>query len=186
MKKYILIVFLLHSMNVLAQTKAGSFSASAPGSVIKLDITFGGLQYEFKTGEHNSINLGVLYSFAGLANHDKFDFQITPEYRYYFSQKSGWPSGFYLAEYLFYKDYMVTRDQGSGYSVFSRDHVKTAGMGLKPGYQFVFADRFSFDFGLGFGYNLYRSVEHQVGFAIIDEASHNFNFTGGLTIGYIF
>jgi hypothetical protein len=156
-------------------------------SIIKIEVAQGGIQFENKSKKKTSLVLSLQYSFVGLANKDKYDFQITPEYRFYLSQKREWPEGFYLGNYIFYKDYVVARDmKSSGLMIYSKDLVKTAGFGLKLGYQRKLTNRIPIDFGIGLGYNVFRDVTHKFGIEIIKESTHYLNFTGGLSIGYIF
>lgn len=156
-------------------------------SIIKIEFAQGGIEFENKSTKKNSFTLSVQYSYVGLANKDKYNFQITPEYRFYLSQKKEWPEGFYLGNYIFYKDYVVARDMKSnGLLIYSKDLVKTAGFGLKLGYQIKLTNRIPIDFGMGLGYNLFRDVTHKMGIEIIKESTHYLNFTGGLSIGYIF
>jgi hypothetical protein len=156
-------------------------------SIIKIEFALGGIQFERKNKKKNSFTLSLQYSYAGLVDKDKFDFQITPEYRFYLSQKREWPEGFYLGNYLFYKDYIVARNiESNGLMIYSKDLVKTAGFGLKLGYQKKLANRIPIDFGMGLGYNIFRDVKHKIGIEIINESTHYLNFTGGLSIGYIF
>jgi hypothetical protein len=170
-------VLILYSFQVHAQHSNGN-------SVLKLGLIPGGLEYEHKTSVNTSINFALYYRYKGLVNKDFYDFQITPEFRFYFSKSRNWAEGFYLGSYLFYKDYIVARDtELNGISSYSRDDVKTAGIGLKPGFQFNLLEWITFDLGLGLGYNLYRDVAHKAGNRIIDESSHYLNFTGGITIG---
>ncbi|SHE77433.1 Protein of unknown function [Mariniphaga anaerophila] len=170
-----------------AQQDKNATGSSVFSNVIKVGVAPGGIEYEYRTGNKTSVNLAIHYSYAGLANPDNYNLQITPEFRYYFSKNKKWAEGFYLGGYLFYKDYRVARDMESGSSsVYSRDDVKTAGVGLKPGYQFVLDKRITFDFGLGLGYNLYCDVTHKEGEEIINESTHHLNFTGGMTIGFLF
>lgn len=128
--------------------------------------------------------MSVLYSYKGLINSDNKDFQIVPEYRHYFSKKE-WPAGFFVGSYAFFKNYIVARDMDSyGSKVFSKDWVKTSGIGLKIGYQWLLVDRISFDMSMGLGYNIYCDVVHKEGVIIIDENSHDLNFSGMLSFGY--
>ncbi len=156
-------------------------------SVLKLGIIPGGIEYEHKTSNNTSINFAIYYRYAGLVNRDNYDFQISPEFRFYLSRNKNWADGFYLGSYLFYKDYIVARDvESNGYIAYSRDDVTTAGIGLKAGYQYNMAEWISLDFGMGFGYNAYRAVTHKTGFEIINEPTHYLNFTGGMAIGIKF
>ena len=155
-------------------------------SIIKIEVAQGGIEFEKKSNKKTSLVLSLQYSFAGLANNDKYNFQITPEYRFYLSQKKEWPEGFYVGNYLFYKDYVVARDMKSnGLMIYSKDLVKTAGFGLKFGYQWKLTNRIPIDLGVGLGYNVFRDVTHKIGIEIIKESTHYLNFTGGLSIGYI-
>jgi hypothetical protein len=173
-------VFVLFCLQIQAQSHSSDLN-----SVIKLGLRPGGIEYEHKTGLHTSVNLALYYNYKGLINKDDYDFQITPEFRYYLSNGVIGTEGFYLGSYLFYKDYIVARNiETNNVVVYSRDDVKTAGIGLKTGFQFNIIERISLDFGMGLGYNLYRDVSHKTGDIIINESTHHLNFTGGLAIGF--
>jgi hypothetical protein len=173
-------VFVLFCFQIQAQNLN-----SEVNSVLKLGLRPGGIEYEHKTSNSTSVNLALYYNYKGLVNKDDYDFQITPEFRYYLSNGMNWAEGFYLGSYLFYKDYIVARDiESNGVSVYSRDDVKTAGPGIKTGFQYNIIDWISLDFGIGLGYNLYRDVKNKTGNNIIKESTHHLNFTGGLSIGF--
>ena len=55
-------------------------------SIIKFEFAIGGIQFENKSYKKSSFNFTLQYRFAGLADKDKYDFQITPEYRFYLSK----------------------------------------------------------------------------------------------------
>lgn len=154
-------------------------------SIIKVELYFGGIEYEYKLNDQSSLNLSMQMN--GILNLDKHDLQIIPEYKYYLSRWLGSPNGFYLGSYLFYRDYNVSKNiQSEGLMIYSRDYVKTAGLGVKIGYQTLFLERFSFDFGVGLGYNVFRDVKHALGIGILNESSLNKSITGGVTVGYAF
>jgi hypothetical protein len=156
-------------------------------SIIKIELAQGGLQFEHKNKKKNSLHLSLQYSYSSFFNKDDYNVQITPEFRFYLSNRRAWPYGFYLANYLFYKDYIVARDMKSnGNLIYSKDLVKTSGLGLKAGYQSYLANRITVDFGMGLGYNIFRDVKHELGVLIIEESTHYLNFTGALSFGYTF
>ena len=187
LKLFTIITFSLISFPIKAQ----EYSLINPDennfkSIIKIEVAQGGIEFETKSNKKTSLVLSLQYSFAGLTNKDKYNFQITPEYRFYLSQEKEWPEGFYVGNYLFYKDYVVARDMKSnGLMIYSKDLVKTAGLGLKFGYQRKLTNRIPMDIGMGLGYNVFRDVTHKIGIEIIKESTHYLNFTGGLSFGYI-
>jgi hypothetical protein len=188
LKSFTIITFFSFTYPIKAQeTSLINTDKNNSISIVKIEVAQGGIQFENKSKKKTSLVLSLQYSFAGLANKDKYDFQITPEYRFYLSKKREWPEGFYLGNYIFYKDYVVARDMKSnGLMIYSKDLVKTAGFGLKLGYQRKLTNRIPIDFGMGLGYNVFRNVTHKFGIEIIKESTHYLNFTGGLSIGYIF
>jgi hypothetical protein len=188
LKLFTIITFFSISYPINAQeTSLTNSDENNLKSIIKIEVAQGGIQFENKSKKKTSLVLSLQYSFAGYANKDKHDFQITPEYRFYLSPKKEWPEGLYLGNYIFYKDYIVARDMKSnGLMIYSKDLVKTAGFGLKLGYQKKLTNRIPIDFGMGLGYNVFRNVTHKFGVEIIEESTHYLNFTGGLSIGYIF
>jgi hypothetical protein len=56
------------------------------------------------------------------------------------------------------------------------------------GYQMKFGntDRIPLDITMGFGYNIYRDVNHLEGVEIIEESSYFINFLGQITFGFTF
>jgi hypothetical protein len=154
-------------------------------SIIKLEFYLGGIQYEYRTGYRSTLNLSMQLN--GIFNLDKHDLQITPEYKYYFSSWKGSPYGLYVGSYLFYRDYNISKNiLSEGFMVYSRDLVKTGGVGLKLGFQTLVLDQFSFDFGIGLGYNVFRDVKTAFGVGIVNESTLNTSVTGGVTVGYAF
>jgi len=173
---------------LLAQDNVGGVGIEKSyKSIIKIELAQGGLQFEQKNKKKNSLHFSLQYSYSAFFNKDDYDFQVTPEYRFYLSNRRAWPYGLYLSNYLFYKDYIVARDmKSSGNLIYSKDLVKTAGLGIKLGYHKKLAERITLDFGMGLGYNIFRDVKHELGVSIIEESTHYLNFTGALSIGYAF
>lgn len=178
--------FSLFANSVLAKQITPSENDSST-SQIKVEFVFGGIQYEKMIGKRTSLNFGVQYSPKVFSNPDDYDFQLTPEMRFYFSKRNLPFEGFYFGPYLFYKDYIVAREiESAGVTKYSADLVTTTGMGMKIGYSCELFRNVILDLGLGFGFNFTCNVKHKEGFPIIDESSHYFNATGGMTIGYAF
>lgn len=155
-------------------------------NILKVETFAGGIQFEHRICKRSSFQMSVIYGYRGLIDNDYKDFQVVPEYRYYLSEKE-WPAGFFVGSYAFFKNYIVARDMDSyGSKIFSKDLVKTSGIGLKVGYQWLLVDKISFDISMGLGYNIYCDVLHKEGVIIIEEDSHYFNFSGMLSFGYLF
>lgn len=87
----------------------------------------------------------------------------------------------------YYKDYIVAEDKETNSGlIYSRDNVKTYGIGLKGGMEKRFNDRFKFEFFFGVGYNIYKVIKNIEGVPILDPDKLNINAVAGLNIGYLF
>ena len=94
-----------------------------------IGLTFGAA-YENVTSTETSVQVSFLVS--------EFGFAVTPEFRYYLSEKSYAPTGFYVAPFLQYSEY----DDGS-----------ELGAGLVIGGQRLFKEKISVDWYFGPSYN---------------------------------
>jgi hypothetical protein len=156
---------------------------------LKLELLFGGIQFEKMVHDKGSIQLSIGYSYHQISDPNSYSFHVIPEYRFYPMNKQIWPTGIYIGSFLYYKDFIVARDiEQNNMTLFSRDKVKTGGIGVNTGYQWFLGKkkRMTTNIEFGFGYNIFRNVNHLDGFAIIDEDTYNFNFIGGITLGYAF
>ncbi|MCV9387271.1 DUF3575 domain-containing protein [Reichenbachiella ulvae] len=178
----LLILFITYSLVSKAQN-------TEYNSMIKFETVHGGLHFTQKIKDRSSISIIVNYDLRYLINPNYYDLQISPEYRFHLSKKNAWPRGFYIGTYLFFKDFVVARPiEQNNIMIDSKDEIVTAGIGIKPGYQLTFpaSGRWVIDWGLGFGYNIYRDVNNVEGVPIINEDSYDVNFSANIAVGYVF
>ena len=156
----------------------GSAAAHAQTNAVKVDIIrpiFNtlALSFEHKLSESSSFQIGVAGTFAanegGFSNSDALKtsgFAITPEYRFYLSEKRPALEGFYVAPYLRYQH---LNQSGTYYSNYYYDpnnpnyqpagqkyeaSLNAFGLGVVVGRHWIFKQKFSLDAYAGPGYNV--------------------------------
>lgn len=136
---------------------------------------------------------------AGYAYSDRLTgFGITPELRYYLSERKDAPAGFFVAPFLSYRYYKADYEDYNYNSPNSIERSATfhgVGVGITVGGQWVFKKRISLDvwggtgYGLGFAkeevsendpnyYPYFSEFPYQDGGAFLAR--------GGVTIGFLF
>ena len=156
-------------------------------SIIKVEVLNGGLQFEQKIKENSSVNVGIQYGYELIFNPKEYDYNLTLDYRYSFSNKRNFIFDFYLGGLAYYKDYSVADDKETNSGItYSRDNVKTIGLGLKGGMERRFLDRFKYEFFFGIGYNIYKDIKNIEGVPILNPDKLNINAVAGLNFGYLF
>ncbi|MBX9890955.1 MAG: DUF3575 domain-containing protein [Chitinophagaceae bacterium] len=90
-------------------------------------VRTGSFFYERKIGTNSSLQLGVFYTGSKFDELKLRGFGITPEFRYYASEK-GAMEGFYLAPFLRYQHYEITE-------LMNKGTLNTFGGGLLIGKQ---------------------------------------------------
>lgn len=107
--------------------------------------TFSGF-YERKISPSSSLQLGVSYTGAELDEVKLRGWSVTPEFRYYATQK-GAMQGFYVAPFMRYGNFEVD-------DKISKGDLKTIGGGLLVGNQWIFGKGISLDLFIGPSYNV--------------------------------
>lgn len=141
-----------------------STAASAQTNALKVNIfsplvRTGSFFYEHKVGDHNSAQLGGLFTNWSSGSTKVTGFAITPEYRFYLSEKKPAMQGFYFAPYMRYQNLTLTVADdymdinGNSRQSEGKASLNTIGGGVLAGYQFVFKRRFTLDTFLGPSYN---------------------------------
>ena len=142
----------------------GAGSASAQTNVIKINIfsplvKTGSFFFEHKLNESSSLQLGALFTSYNIGDTDLSGFAITPEYRFYLSEKKEAMEGFYVAPFLRYQNltlkatYDAYNSNGTTTQQTEKASLDTFGGGILVGHQWIFKQRFSLDTFLGPSYN---------------------------------
>lgn len=202
-------------------------AAHAQTNVLKVDIIQPiintiALSFEHKLSESSSFQLGVAGTFGYKDNgHFNFfngstgyyysgqsstsGFSITPEYRFYLSEKHAAPEGFYVAPYVRYQYLRATTDyygynSGGGYpyptptSTQSNEASLNAfGLGVIVGKHWIFKKQFSIDLYIGPGYTFSDTSSNQPGYKpskgdFVGQlgSNNNYDFRGGASFGIAF
>ncbi|GGG37748.1 DUF3575 domain-containing protein [Hymenobacter glacieicola] len=145
---------------------ASATSALAQNNIVKVNILSplvktGSFFYEHKVSDNSSLQLGGLFTNWTIDDETKISgFAITPEYRFYLSEKHAAPEGFYVGPFLRYqnlnlKTSSIEYDPNTGEEYTSTDEgtLNTFGGGVVVGRQWVFKERFALDVFLGPSYN---------------------------------
>jgi hypothetical protein len=184
--------FLLVAILFVSQV---SQAQDGPKNIVKVNflspiVSTASLFYERVISESASVQLGFLYTGAGIGSGDTKTtirgFAITPEFRYYLSEK-GAPQGFFVAPYLRYQNYQLTAKD----AFTSTDEKATFsgfGGGAVVGGQWIFKQRVSLEVFGGPGYTS-RNVKYE-GTATEDDFTFGglsgFTFRFGATVGIAF
>ena len=149
---------------------ASSTVALAQNNVVKVNILSplvktGSFFYEHKLNDNSSLQLGALFTSWSIDGNDTkvTGFALTPEYRFYLSEKSSAPEGFYVGPFVRYQNLTLK----STYEDYSYDNngnpttstqtdeasLNTLGGGVVVGRQWIFKERFALDLFLGPSYN---------------------------------
>jgi len=141
-------------------------AASAQSNAVKANIfsplvKTGSFFYERQLGEHRSAQLGGLFTSWGTNGTSISGFALTPEYRFYLSEKKTGLEGFYLGPYVRYQNLTLKNETEIAYpdedgnlsSMSGKAALNTLGGGVVAGYQLQFKKRFTLDTFLGPSYN---------------------------------
>jgi outer membrane autotransporter protein len=189
MKKLILlaILFSAFSFSTQAQTeKKNIFKVNFLSPI----VSTGSIFYERVITESASLQLGFFYTGASIGSGDSKTsirgIGITPEFRYYLSDK-GAPQGFFVAPYLRYQSFNLTAKDEST-NLDEKAKFTGFGGGLLVGGQWLFKDKISLDVWGGPGLTS-RKFEYE-GTASEDDfelgALGGFTFRFGATLGFAF
>lgn len=143
----------------------------------------GSFFYERGLNENSTAQFGFFYTGISFEETIFRGFGITPEYRYYLSDKKPAPHGFFLAPYLRYQSFNLSIENEVGKATLS-----TIGGGLLVGAQTVLKDVISIEAFLGPNYS--------AGSIKVDSGSEDRFSTGilgggfglrfGVTLGIVF
>lgn len=166
-----LILVLLFASNT--QTKA----QDSPQNVVKINILSpilrtASLFYERAISESSSLQLGLFYTGLSIDDTRFRGFGITPEFRYYLSDK-GAPQGFFIAPFVRYQNFTLTAEDEFSQSGESKADLNSFGGGLLVGGQWIFKDIISLDVWGGPSYST-STIK-------VEEGSEDDFSTGGVT-----
>jgi hypothetical protein len=179
-------------------------SASAQDNIVKVNILSpivktGSFFFEHKLNDNSSVQLGALFTSWSIGDTKVTGFAITPEYRFYLSERKAAMEGFYVAPFVRYQNLtlkdtytglMYNSNTGTYTTSTSTDEASldTFGGGVLVGHQWIFKQRFSLDAFLGPSYNG-GSVSYKNGSnsGTLDAGSFKgFGIRTGITFGIAF
>lgn len=149
--------------------------------------------FNFNNGSNN------YYYYSG--QNSTSGFSITPEYRFYLSEKHEAPEGFYVAPYLRYQHLSSTSDSyqynpmtgTSYYGQRIEASLNAFGLGVIVGKHWIFKKRFSIDLYTGPGFTFASTSSNQPGYTPSKRdfvgqlgSDNNYDFRGGATFGIAF
>lgn len=155
MKNYFILFFTLAVLSLSFTLKVQA--QDDPQNIIKINIlspiaSTASLFYERGLNENSSLQLGLFYTNVSIIDTKIRGFGITPEYRYYLSEK-GNMQGFFVAPFLRYQNFQLT----SEVTLFNaqEDNATFSGIGggLLIGGQWIFKKRISLDLWGGPSYS---------------------------------
>jgi hypothetical protein len=135
--------------------------------------------YERKVSPSASVQLGFSFTGAELDDVNIDGWSITPEFRYYATQK-GAMQGFYVAPFMRFGNFDLD-------DKVSKAEMKTIGGGLLVGHQWIFSKGLSLDVFLGPSYNT-GNIKITQGTTEPETPSSidGFGIRSGLTLGIAF
>ena len=164
-------------------------AASAQDNVLKVNILSpivktGSFFFEHKLSDNSSFQLGGLFTKWSITDGTEFSgFAITPEYRFYLSERKDAMEGFYVGPYLRYQNltlldtYTSFDSNGNPTTDKQEASLNTFGGGVVVGHQWLFKERFSLDVFLGPSYNGGK-------LSYKDSSSSNENLDSGTFTGF--
>jgi hypothetical protein len=162
MKQLLIAVALLVSL--VASAQDGQKKNLVKVNMLSPIVRTGSFFYERKISSNSSLQLGVFYTGSKMDDLKLRGFGITPEFRYYASEK-GAMEGFYLGPFLRYQSYELSELNNKG-------KLNTFGGGLLIGKQWIFTKGISVDIFAGPSYNS--------GTVKVTNGTDNFDLPGGL------
>jgi len=180
-------------------------TAQAQTNVLKVDIfqpisNTLALSFEHKLNETSSFQIGLAGTFgykedtyiSFVTPYDGVStsgFAITPEYRFYLSEKHPALEGFYVAPFLRYQYLSQTGPSSTGSSYSAS--LNSLGLGLTVGRHWIFKHRFSLDLFAGPGYTFVEVSSDQPGYTpnqsdFVGYYDNNYDLRGGVTFGLAF
>ncbi|WP_165370599.1 DUF3575 domain-containing protein [Hymenobacter persicinus] len=153
---------ILLAATIVAATSA---SAVAQNNVVKVNILSpivktGSFFYEHKLNASSSLQIGGLFTSAKIEDTKISGFALTPEYRFYLSERTPAPEGFYVGPFVRYQNLTLKSTYTDSYNSTGTPttqtdeaSLNTFGGGVVVGRQWIFKDTFSLDIFLGPSYN---------------------------------
>lgn len=177
MKTIVTISFLVASLCGFSQTNPKNNIAKV--NLFSTIVRTGNVAFEHRISESSSIQLGAYYSGFSSGDFRLRGFGITPEFRYYATNK-GAMEGFYLAPFLRYQHFTLTEKSNMG-------TLNTFGGGLVIGNQWIFGKGITLDVFAGPSYNKGNiRVTSGVNDFDIPVGINGFGLRAGTTIGFAF
>lgn len=179
----VLVLLTLGTFNTQAQTsKKNLFKVNILSPLVRTASVF----YEREIGENTSAQIGFAYTGASIGDTKLRGYGITPEFRFYLSDK-GTPEGFFIAPFTRYRSFDLINDATEIGGVESKANWTSIGGGLLVGGQWIFKDIISLDIWGGPSYgtnniNVESGAEDDFDVARIS----GFGFRSGVTLGIAF
>lgn len=124
-----------------------------PKNLIKINllsplVRTGSFFFERAMSDEISLQLGFFYTGASVGDTEFRGFGLTPELRYYLSEKHPAPRGVFIAPFARYQNFTVTEEGVDGKGTYS-----SFGGGLLVGTQTMFKNKISLDVWAGPSYS---------------------------------
>lgn len=153
MKKFLLAALLFIGFSTAASAQTNALKVNIFSPLVRTGSFF----FEHKVSDHNSLQIGGLFTAWSADNTRISGFALTPEYRFYLSESKPALEGFYFAPFVRYQNLTLTAVDGyedlDGHVSDGKATLNTFGGGVLAGYQFMFKKRFTLDAFLGPSYN---------------------------------
>jgi Protein of unknown function (DUF3575). len=191
MKKVLFValtVVMFSVSSVLAQDNPKNVFKINLGSLAVSTFNF---QFEHAVAEKQSLQLGFFYTGFKVSDTKFSGLGITPEYRFYMSQK-GAPKGFFMAPFLRYQNFKLTNsttDFTTGETIDEKAKLSTFGGGAILGFQGLIGNVVSIEVFAGPSYNAGSVKVETEGGSSSDFSLGSFSGFGvraGFTVGVAF
>jgi opacity protein-like surface antigen len=153
MKNFLLAALLLLGLSSVASAQNNTVKVNVFSPLVRTGSFF----YEHKVSEHNSVQLGGLFTAWSVGDTKISGFALTPEYRFYLSDSKPALEGFYFAPFARYQNLTLTVTDAyldlDGSVSDGKASLNTFGGGVLAGYQLMFKRRFTLDAFFGPSYN---------------------------------
>ncbi len=178
MKKQSLVFLSILMLGLSVFTKAQA--QDDPQNIIKINlfspvVSTASLFYERALNENSSLQLGLFYTGASIDGTKIRGFGITPEYRFYLSEK-GNMQGFFVAPFVRYQNFQLTTEIDEFNTEEDKATFNGIGGGLLIGGQWIFKKRISLDIWAGPSYT--------AGDIKLESDSSEDDFSTGLFSGF--
>ena len=145
------------------------------------------LAYERVFNADMSVQLGAYYMGWSVGDAQLDGFAVTPEFRYYLSEKKDAPSGGFIAPFVRYQSYSLTsKDLDQGDPEYAKGTLSAIGGGILVGYQRLFKETISLSAFIGPAYNS-GDVEYESNEGAFDvDLFDGFGVRAGVNLGFAF